>query len=105
MKMINKIRSFFSNYNTYNQTNIGVQNNYSSEIKTSLESFDGYFYEGKIVKAFELLESAIKEHKHKESKYYLLLKKAEYFLELRNIKKTKDILELLKKDYEKSDKP
>lgn len=97
--MINKIRSFFSNYNTYNQTNIGVQNNYSSEIKTSLESFDGYFYEGKIVKAFELLESAIKEHKHKESKYYLLLKKAEYFLELRNVEKTKDILELLEKDY------
>lgn len=97
--MINRILNFFGNNNTYNQSSIDVQNNYSSEIKTLLESFDGYFYEGKIVKALELLESAINEHKHKESKYYLLLKKAEYFLELGNIEKTKNLLELLEKDY------
>ena len=68
--MLNWLSSLI-NTGKIEQSNIGVQNNYSSEIKTSLESFDGYFYEGKIVKAFELLESAINEHKHKESKYYL----------------------------------
>ena len=99
MKMINKIFSFFNSNNTYTQTNIGVQNNYSSEVKTLLESLDTHFYVGEINKAFELLELGLKEHKHKESKYYLLLKKAEYFLQLRNVEKVKTILELLNKDY------
>lgn len=99
MKMINRIFSIFSNGNTYNVTNIKEQNNYSSEVKTLLESLDEHFYDGKITKAFELLNTAIEKHQHKESKYYILLKKAEYFLELRNLEKTKDILNLLKKDY------
>lgn len=97
--MINKILSIFSNGNTYNLTNIKEQNNYSSEVKTLLESLDEHFYDGKITKAFELLNTALEKHQHKESKYYILLKKAEYFLELRNLEKTKDILNLLKKDY------
>lgn len=97
--MINRIFSIFSNGNTYNVTNIKEQNNYSSEVKTLLESLDEHFYDGKITKAFELLNTAIEKHQHKESKYYILLKKAEYFLELRNLEKTKDILNLLKKDY------
>lgn len=99
MKMKNRILSFFSNGNIYNATNIKEQNNYSSEVNTLLESLDEHFYDGKITKAFELLNTALEKHQHKESKYYILLKKAEYFLELRNLEKTKDILNLLKKGY------
>jgi hypothetical protein len=97
--MINRILSFFSSGNTYNATNIKEQNNYSSEVKTLLESLDEHFCDGKITKAFELLNTALEKHQHKESKYYILLKKAEYFLELRNSEKTKNILEVLNKDY------
>ncbi len=99
MRMINTIRSFFSNNNTYNQTSIETQNNYSSETETLLKSLDGYFYDGQIVKTFELIDDALKEHGHKESKYHILLKKVEYFLELRNLEKANSLLNLIKKDY------
>ncbi len=101
--MINKFFGFLNNNNTYNQTNIGIQNNYTSEVKTLLESLDIHFFNGEMNKAFELLESGFEEHKDKESKYKLLLKKAEYFLELRNIEKVKTILGLLKNDYKEYD--
>lgn len=99
MRMINTIRNWFGSNNTYNQTNIENQNNYSSKIKTLLKSLDGYFNNGDIVKAFELLNSAIGEYQHKESKYHLFLKKVEYLLEVRNIDEAKKTLDLLKKDY------
>jgi len=99
MKMTNLISSWFSSNNNYNQTNIETQNNYSSEIKTLLESIDGYFDDGKIIDAFNLLNSAIEEHKHKESKYALIIKKVEYFLELRNIEEAIKYLKLLEKKY------
>lgn len=96
--MFNWLSSFI-NTGKIEQSTIGIQNNYSSEVNTLLESLDEHFYDGKITKAFELLNTALEKHQHKESKYYVLLKKAEYFLELRNLEKTKDILNLLKKDY------
>jgi hypothetical protein len=96
--MLNWLSSLI-NTGKIEQSNIGIQNNYSSEVNTLLESLDVHFYDGKITKAFELLNTALEKHQHKESKYYILLKKAEYFLELRNLEKTKDILNLLKKDY------
>ena len=96
--MFNWLSSFI-NTGKIEQSTIGIQNNYSSEVNTLLESLDEHFYDGKITKAFELLNTALEKHQHKESKYYILLKKAEYFLELRNLEKTKDILNLLKKGY------
>lgn len=96
--MFNWLSSFI-NTGKIEQSTIGIQNNYSSEVNTLLESLDEHFYDGKITKAFELLNTALEKHQYKESKYYILLKKAEYFLELRNLEKTKDILNLLKKGY------
>ncbi|OHD96721.1 MAG: hypothetical protein A3E21_09425 [Sulfurimonas sp. RIFCSPHIGHO2_12_FULL_36_9] len=97
--MTNLISSWFSSHNSYKQTNIETQNNYSSEVKTLLESVDGYFYDGNIREAFEFLDKAIERQTHKESKYFLLLKKIEYFLECRNIKEAKKYLDLIKKNY------
>ena len=77
--MFNWLSSFI-NTGKIEQSTIGIQNNYSSEVNTLLESLDEHFYDGKITKAFELLNTALEKHQHKESKYYILLKKAEYFL-------------------------
>lgn len=96
--MMNLISNLWGSYNSYKQTNIETQNNYSSEVKTLLESVDGYFYDGNIGKAFEFLNVAIERQTHKESKYFLFLKKIEYLLECRNVKEAKKYLDLMKKD-------
>jgi hypothetical protein len=98
--MINKILNIFGSNNTYSQNNISEQYNYySSEIETLLKSIDGYFSKGDITEAFNLLNSAIAESKHKQSRYPLFLKKIEYLLETRNIDEAKKVIGLLSKDY------
>jgi len=100
MRMINKILNIFGSNNTYSQNNISEQYNYySSEIETLLKSIDGYFSKGDITEAFNLLNSAIAESKHKQSKYPLFLKKIEYLLETRNVDEAKKVIGLLSKDY------
>lgn len=60
--MFNWLLSFV-NTGKIEHSNIGIQNNYSSEVKTLLESLDSHFYKGEINKAFELLNLAFEEHK------------------------------------------
>lgn len=75
-----------------NNTLIDTQNNnYTSEIKTLLDSIEDSFCKGDILKAFETLDNALTEHKHPKSKYGLLVKKLQYFLDLSNINEAKSI--------------
>lgn len=97
--MFNWLASFI-NSGSISQTNIDTQNNYYSvEVDTLLKSINGYFNDGNISKAFELLSSAISNSSNKEYKYPLLVRKIAYLLETRDIDKAKSILNLLSKDY------
>ncbi len=97
--MFNWLASFI-NKGSISQTNIETQNiYYTVEVETLLKSIDGYFNDGNISEAFELLDLAISNSKNKEYKYPLLLKKVEYLLEVRNIDDANKVLNLLSKDY------
>ncbi len=97
--MFNWLASFI-NKGSISQTNIETQNiYYTVEVETLLKSIDGYFNDGNISEAFELLDLAISKSKNKEYKYPLLLKKVEYLLEVRNIDDANKVLNLLSKDY------
>lgn len=98
-EFMNKAFSFI-NFGSIVQKNININNfTNNSLIKELLYSIDIHFYNGEIVRAFELINSTLKEHSDKTSKYLLFLKKAEYFLNLNNLKEAKKVLDLLKKDY------
>ncbi|WP_145951722.1 hypothetical protein [Francisella uliginis] len=83
-----------------NNTFIGKQdNNNSSEIETLLDSINDFFYSGNIIKAFEKLDKALKEHTHRKSKHGFLVKKIEFYLELSNIDKAKSLAETINENY------
>lgn len=88
------------NTGSISQKNIETQNNYySAEVDTLLKSIDGYYNDGDISGAFDLISSAISKSNNKGYKYPLLVKKIGYLLETRNIDNAKSILTLLSKDY------
>ena len=94
--MINRVFSFFSKGNTYNQTNITIN---ASKNQTLLKSIDQFFHNGNINKAFETLNNAIQEQSHNESKYPFLVKKLGYYLELSNIDKAKSLTDNINRNY------